>query len=170
MNATHAPSSHSNFATSTSSSSSSSSPLADWASRVSPALARLRAAASSSSSGGDPELDALTDVLERAFKAEEAVLRQVAETSPAPAPDQVDAALERLLSPIAAVAEEANKLANPAGGRGKNLPKRLNQAKAVSELVPALLWVAYTGPSCGEREFFLVFFFLLLLHRPFGAS
>ena len=52
--------------------------------------------------------------------------------------------------PVAAVAEEARALANPPGGRGKAVPKRLNQAKAVSELIPALLWVAYSGPSCGE--------------------
>ena len=128
------------------SSSSSSSPLSDWASRVAPALARLRDACSQTS-GPDPEIDALTRVLEDAFRAEEAVLREVAAAA---SPPDDDAALERLLAPVAAVAEEARALANPPGGRGKAVPKRLNQAKAVSELIPALLWVAYSGPSCGE--------------------
>ena len=129
-----------------SSSSSSPCPLADWAARVSPALARLRAACSQTA--GDPEIEALTDVLERAFGAEEDALRQVAAAPAAPAAGD-DAALERLLAPVAAVAEEAQRLANPPGGRGKAVPRRLNQAKAVNELVPALLWVAYSGPSCG---------------------
>jgi len=136
----------SNFAPSTSTSTSSS-PLSDWSSRVTPALRQLRAACSQT--GGDPGIEALTGVLERAFAAEEAVLKQVASSSAA-AND--DAALELLLAPVAAVAEEAQGLANPPGGRGKAVPRRLNQAKAVAELIPALLWVAYSGPSCGERE------------------
>ena len=145
-----------------SSSSSSSCPLSDWASRVAPALARLRDACSLTA--GDPEIESLTRVLEDAFRAEEAVLREVA-AAPSRAPPD-DAALERLLAPVAAAAEEARELANPPGGRGRAAPRRLNQAKAVSELIPALLWVAYSGPSCGtkgdgrrsrrkrEREFF----------------
>ena len=131
------------------SSSPSASPLNDWTTRVAPALARLRQACSRTAA--DPEIEALTSVLERAFSAEEAVLRQVAAATSPPATDDDDA-LERLLSPVAAVAEEAQKLANPAGGRGRAAPRRLNQAKAVSELVPALLWVAYSGPSCGELK------------------
>ena len=144
-----------------------SSPLADWASRVTPALAKLRAACSQTAQ--DAEIEALTDVLERAFGAEEAVLRQVA-ASASPPPDA--AALERLLEPVAVVAGEADKLANPAGGRGRAVPKRLNQAKAVSELIPALLCVAYSGPSCGEKEeeefrfVFLVFLFSSPLSPP----
>ena len=135
---------------------SSSSPLADWAARVPPALARLRAACSRTA--GDAEIEALTDVLERAFGAEEHVLRQVAAATSAPAAGD-DAALERVLAPVAILAEEARKLANPAGGRGKAAPKRLSQAKAVSELVPALLWVAYSGPSCGEKNVFVSLLF-----------
>ena len=131
-------------------SSSSSCPLSDWASRVAPALARLRDACSQTA--GDPEIEALTRVLEDAFRAEEAVLKEVA-AAPSRAPPD-DAALEQLLAPVAAVAEEARALANPPGRRGKPVPKRLNQAKAVSELVPALLWVAYSGPSCGTEMFF----------------
>ena len=79
------------------SSSSSSSPLSDWASRVAPALARLRDACSQTS-GPDPEIDALTRVLEDAFRAEEAVLREVAAAA---SPPDDDAALERLLAPVA---------------------------------------------------------------------
>ena len=148
--------------------SSSTSPLADWAARVAPALARLRAACSQTA--GDAEIEALTSVLERAFEAEEEVLRQVAAAAAPPAAGD-DAALERLLAPVAVFAEEAQKLANPPGGRGKPTPKRLNQAKAVSELVPALLWVAYSGPSCGKRVFSSSSFFLPLLSshsRPFS--
>lgn len=147
---------------STSSSSSSSSPLDDWHARIPPVLSRLQEASSSSR---DPEIDALTQVLAEAFAEEEKVLRRVASLPSRPAGGDADVAA--MLSGVSAAAQRAQELASGGGGGGrwgsggnrKPAPKRTNQAKAVAEFVPALFWVAFSGPSCGAFVFDFFFFF-----------
>lgn len=56
-------------------------------------------------------------------------------------PDQ--AGLQALLAPVAAQIGAADKLTG--GRRGA----AFNHFKATADALPALAWIAYTGPSCG---------------------
>lgn len=56
-------------------------------------------------------------------------------------PDQ--AGLQALLAPVAAQIGAADKLTG--GRRGA----AFNHFKAAADALPALAWIAYTGPSCG---------------------
>ena len=59
-------------------------------------------------------------------------------------PDQ--AGLQALLAPVGAQIAAAEKLTG--GRRGA----AFNHFKAVADALPALAWVAYTGPTCGAAR------------------
>ena len=68
------------------------------------------------------------------------ILATIASTPSRPPDDAVVA----LLAPLRAAVDAAD-----AASRGRKFAHP-HAARAVAELVPGLMWVAYNGPACGE--------------------